>query len=389
MKKNYVNPYILSAVSWLFVIVIYSFGWSDLYPPLSSELLWFMLSTITLTFVLGFFLSYKGAFKYRKIEYNLPQIKRWTKFYVVANVLEIIYSRQIPVLAIVQRAESGADFYGLPMIHPLIITMGVFLGLYIFHMMMSTDKKNAIKLIPYFLISFLAVFIIFGRGLMLMTIFGCATIYIMGHQIKFKTIATLTVSGLTVLYLFGVAGDIRIGEAGVRITAIGEATAKFEKSAIPNEFFWSYLYLSSPLSNLEHNLQTDKIHDVDAEVINKLVLAEIVPEFVGNKFESNKKAEPNLIIPALNVSSVYARPYTMAGWIGIWIMFFYIVFYNYLLFAIIKSSSPYFVVAVAVVNILMLGNVFDNMMNYVLSYTVFFSLFLTLKSKFRFTYGMH
>lgn len=387
MKSVYLNPYIMYAISWLLVLVVYSFGWSDLYPPLSGELLWFMLSTIIFTFACGFLLSYKGAFKYKKIPYNLPQIKKWTMVYVIANILEIIYSRHIPVLAILQRAELDVEFYGLPMIHPLIITFGVFLGLYIFHMMMSTDKKNARKLIPYFLISFLAVFIVYGRGLMLMTLFGCATVYAMGHTLKLKVISTLVAGGLLVLYLFGLAGDARIGEAGVRITTIGQATDKFEKSVVPNVFFWSYIYLSSPLSNFEHNLQTDKTHTVDAQTIGKLALAEIVPEFIGNKVENNKRAEPNLIISALNVSSVYARPYTMAGWTGVWIMFFYIISYNFFVFVIIKPDSPYFVVTVAVVNILMLGNVFDNMMNYVLSYTVFFPLFLTIKDKFSFTYG--
>lgn len=387
MKKTYLNPYTMYAIAWLSVFFIYSLGWSDLYPPFSTELTTFFLVTISITGIFGLLLSYKGAFIYKPIKYDLDQVKKLSLISIVVNTLDVAYSGYIPLISIVRGSHADDGNFGLPMLHPLIITFGIFLGLYVFHMMMSTDKVGKRKLLPYFLLSFLAVIIIFGRGLMFMTIFGCALIYVMGHQIKGQVITILLVSGFAILYLFGWTGNLRIGEDGVKITTIGQATEKFEKSVVPEEFFWSYIYFSSPMANLEHNLIVDKYHSVDEGVIGHLLVSEIVPQFISNKFlPDDKKAEPELITKALNVSSVYARSYTIAGWTGIWIMFAYIFIYTFIIFSIIPKTSPYFIVSLVVVNMLMIGNVFDNMMNYVLSYTVFFPMFFVLKERFKITF---
>lgn len=385
MKKTYLNPYITYALSWSMVLILYSLKWSDLYPPISLELTGFFIFTILFTGILGLILSSRGYFFYKSIEYNLKQVKRLTYIYLVANILDVLYSHHIPFLSIIIGSEINDSSFGIPMLHPLIITMGIFLGLYIFHMMISTDKSKRVKLLPYFLISFLGVVIIYGRGLMFMTFFGCALIYAMARQIKMRVVLSLIITGISILFIFGWVGNVRIGEAGVRITTIGEATHKFQNSNIPDEFFWSYIYFSSPIANLEYNLQTDKIHNVDCNTIKQLLLSEIIPEFISNKFiYSDQKVEPNLITKALNVSSVYARSYTFAGWIGIWIIFFYILIYVFTILSIITIKSPYFVTSLVILNMMMVGNVFDNMMNYVFSYTLFFSIFFMITDKYKF-----
>lgn len=384
IKKTYINPYLTSAFSWLSVLILYNLGWSNLYPPISIELLAFFIINILACGFIGFYLSYKGYITYKKIEYNLNKIKKLSIIYILANIAEIIYSRKIPIIAIINGELDNSDF-GIPIIHPLIITFGIFLGLYIFHMIISNDTKKRIILLPYFILSFIGVTIIFGRGLMFMTFFGCCLIYIMSTSFNKKILLPLTLLGIFILYLFGLAGNIRIGETGVRITTIGQATEKFENSYIPSEFFWSYIYFSSPIANLEYNLQTDKIHNIDKETLKKLYISEIIPQFISNKIiPDNQTVEPNLITKALNVCSVYTRCYSIAGWTGIIIMLIYIFFYIFTILLIIPIKSQYFIVTITILNMLMVGNVFDNMMNYLLSYTIFYPIFFTIKEKIKF-----
>lgn len=384
-QRTYLNPYLICALSWLLVLILYNLGWSNLYPPISTSLFVFLIFNILITASFGFWLFYKGYIIYNPIEYNLQRIRKLSVIYVVLNILEVIYSGHIPVLSILMGGEVGNDDFGIPMLHPLIVTFGIFLGLYVFHMIMSTGKKEKLILLPYYLLSFLGVFIVFGRGLMFLTFFGCFLIYVMSKVISKKVVPALIIVAICILYLFGLAGNIRIGEAGVRITSVGQATTEFEESNIPSEFFWSYIYFSSPVANLEHNLQTDKIHTVDISVLKSLFVSEIIPQFISNKLISeNQRVEPNLITQALNVSSVYTRCYAIAGWTGIWIMFVYIFFYLFIVLLIVPPKSQYFVVAIVVLNMLMIGNIFDNMMNYILSYTLFYPILFMVNEKIKF-----
>jgi len=59
------------------------------------------------------------------------------------------------------------------------------------------------------------------------------------------------------LYLFGVLGTLRQSRAAhtgydnTLILKSGKASEAFTHSPIPNEFFWAYVYMASPLANLQ------------------------------------------------------------------------------------------------------------------------------------------
>ena len=376
------NPFIIYCICWTCVLLTYLLGWSDLYPVLSFRLLSFFFITILISFIIGQHLSKKHVYIFFNTSFSLKKIKRWIRAYIFFNVIEILYSRQIPILSIIGLASpDSADYYGVPIFHPFIVTFGIFLSLYIFQKLIICNGPEKKQLLKYYLLSFLSTFIIFGRGLLLLTILGCLILYIIIRGLNSKVFFLLLCAILIIFFAFGVAGNIRIGEAGVRITTIGQATDKFEKNIVPDEFFWSYIYASSPLANLEYNIDSYSIKDVTIGDLYNMCLSEIVPEAISNNISCLKYNNDNvqLIIPALNVCTVYAGSYSIAGWTGIWIMYLYIVVFNLFIIKIIPRKSEYYTTAIAILNILMLGNVFDNMMNYLLSYTIIFPLIFSIK----------
>lgn len=384
MRNSILNPYIVYALSWALVLLLYDFAWSEMFPPISNMLYTFIISTSIVSLILGLIFLKKRYFAYHKIKYAPGKIRKLTTIYVVLNILEIVYSRHIPILSIVLGGKTDSTNYGIPILHPLVVTLGIFLGLYIFHMIISVPKEYRSKLYIYYMLSYIGVFVIYGRGLMFMTILGCAIIYAMSKKLQFKQYILLCAFSIVTLFFFGLFGNIRVGELGVDITKVGQASSKFENSGVPTEFFWSYIYMTSPIANLEYNIESTPDKQITFGDVGLLYMSEIIPQFISNKIISAPVAESKLIVESLNVPTVYARCYSIAGEKGMWIMFLHIIFYIFIVLALIPKSSEYFVVSIVVLDILMVGNVFDNMMNYILSYTVLYAILFSVLHKYKF-----
>lgn len=385
VRKSILNPYVITASAWSLVLFLYMLGWSDLYPSISIKLLSFLVLTIIVNAFWGLWLSFNGYIRYRRLNYDLKKVKRISVIYLILNILEVVYSHHIPAYTIfVTGLDSVNGNFGIPFLHPFVITLGVFLGLYTFHMMLSVGPGYIKKLFPYFLLSFLSMILIYGRGLIFLTVIGCLLIYVMSKPFTLKFLLKIAVIVISVLYVFGVLGNLRIGQEGVKITTIGQSSESFDNSGIPAEFFWSYIYISSPLANWEYNLEDKGIEQLSFNAVKNLYIQEIIPHFISNKIVTDdEQTEPNLMTDALNVCSVYTSSYLLAGWFGVGLMSIYIFVFTFVILLCVPVKSEYFVVLITILNILMIGNVFDNMMNYVLSYTIFFPIFFSLKSRIK------
>ena len=287
MRNSILNPYIVYALSWALVLLLYDFAWSEMFPPISNMLYTFIISTSIISLILGLIFLKKRYFAYHKIKYAPGKIRKLTTIYVVLNILEIVYSRHIPILSIVLGGKTDSTNYGIPILHPLVVTLGIFLGLYIFHMIISVPKEYRSKLYIYYMLSYIGVFVIYGRGLMFMTILGCAIIYAMSKKLQFKQYILLCAFSIVTLFFFGLFGNIRVGELGVDITKVGQASSKFENSGVPTEFFWSYIYMTSPIANLEYNIESTPDKQITFGNVGLLYMSEIIPQFISNKIEKN------------------------------------------------------------------------------------------------------
>lgn len=76
---------------------------------------------------------------------------------------------------------------------------------------------------------------------------------------------------------------------------------------------------------------------------------------------ASKKKKPLLVLPALNVSSVYNGSFLCMGWYGIILNYIVYIFFITVTIGLISKKSPYYVCLLTSVNLITIFNLFDNM----------------------------
>jgi hypothetical protein len=178
------------------------------------------------------------------------------------------------------------------------------------------------------------------------------------------------------MYAFGVAGNYRTVKdissysttfdgrySSDIILNIGQATDSFRGNIIPGEFFWSYLYITSPLSNLQYNINKG-VPPVTARNLILMINNEIVFDAISKRINGLFGAEklmPDLIVSQLTVCTTLAGSYLYAGWLG---MAVFIAFFAVLpiLYLFLINKNPLGVIGLAVMCTIYALSIFDNML---------------------------
>lgn len=374
MKRNsfITNPFIIYSLTWCIVLLVYQLEWSYIVPKLSVEYLLFLLFTIAISFFTGIIFYQKRAFIFYQIEkVNIKSLKRiFITLYFLLGI-EIIYAGGIPLLGYIVGTKqlSYVDF-GLPFVHIIITNSFLFLFIYIFHCYKSvSDKAIKRRLLLYIVLTVLPFILIFNRmGILECFVAGCI-IHIMSARNALRSILKLFISTISILLLFGYAGNLRTDTAVAKnlILDIGEATYEFRNSIIPNELFWGYLYIASPLGNSQTNINQNPNIDVTTKDLESFWLFELTPEVISKRLArilELEDKESTLITSALNVSSVYNGAYKYLGWWGLIFMFFFMYFFILLSISMVPKNSPYYVTTIVIIDIVIIMNLFDNMFTF-------------------------
>jgi hypothetical protein len=224
---------------------------------------------------------------------------------------------------------------------------------------------------------------------------SCVFVYLIKYQknITFRKITGLAILAVICLYLFGIVGNVRVNNSYHRegslvdnslFLQIGGATDKFKESVIPKEFFWSYIYISSPLANLQKTIDNFEYEkDISLSDSFEFTVTQIFPDFISKRIVSLYEIvipQGIQIAPELNVSTAFAQSYVILGWVGVSLlaifMFTFALFYILLLK---RLNSEYFIVGVAILNSIFVFNTFSNMFAFTgLSFQLIYPLLFTL-----------
>jgi len=365
--KSIANPYTVFSISWLLCLFLYSLGWAGIYPKLSSELSLFVISLIV---VMGL-----TAIFYKRIKINLTPISVNTYRYKVLFAfnlllwaLNFLYSG-IPIF----NGLRDLDF-GIPFVKIISASLNNFLSIYFFYLFLISGKK---KFLLYCGLCFFLFALVISRGNIMLSM---VSMFFMWINIKNPILSvtkgiTILAFTLTILFLFGVAGNYRTiknvadNDSSVQdnyssklILGIGEAST-FYRNYIPGEFFWGYLYISSPLSNLQYNLNKPSKSSTP-DNISMLIINEILFDAISNKIDEGyhlNKQTPALLVDTLTVSTAFAGSYVYAGWTGVLI---YVVIFWLLpfIYTILLAKNPLAIIGVSVLCTVYFFSIFDNML---------------------------
>lgn len=391
-KKIIINPFNIQFIAILAVLIIYSLGWSELTQPLKVPLILFL--AFVLVSLLIFSKIYNTYFPPRRMlafKFKEPT-KIWILIGLLSMAAEFIYEGAVPILELVvfKNSYNYVDFAGIPGFHVFAVTYTSFLGLWLWDMFLQ-DKRWFNFLLAGFFMSY--PILLFNRGGFIFNI--VSAVFILMYrvdeiQLSAKKIAVLFVAVIGFTYAFGVFGNLRsfgastsnnsdyFSESGY-ISDVGKATKEFQKSTIPKEFFWMYLYVSTPIANLQNIVEKNEPMNSPEAFMTESVL----PDFIGKRIAEGRGiqvADDKLIAKTFNVSTFFADAYKTMGFFGLILIVFYFAFFIFGFTYLYSMLNTQRVVGMSILFTVAIFCLFSNMMtfsglSFQLIYPVLFGLY--------------
>ncbi|MCM3378791.1 oligosaccharide repeat unit polymerase [Alkalihalobacillus rhizosphaerae] len=347
------------------MIGLYTLKWSSLYPSLQISLVFFILITSTICIFLS--KIYNDKVRYSDIEVRSNKLGYAVGVLLVAHCIEFMYFGRIPLFSLASNAYFDfEDYSGIPFLHVFIVSFNIFLSTYIFHAYISSKNKQTLV---FFILTLIPPVLIVSRGLSIMIVISCTFLYLTQHRkVITKKIPLIILVGVCLLYLFGLFGNVRLSNQvnldsnyndASLIMLMGGATEEFRDSLIPDSFFWGYLYITSPLANLQNTVQDEPEIDLLSFFSNNILY-----DFLGNRMsEAYDIDDPNvnLIHHNLTVGTFFMRAYPGLGWLGLILMFLHYLFIVSFYVFILGKSKQYFFTGISILSAIILFNGFSNM----------------------------
>ncbi|MBD5385218.1 hypothetical protein HDR69_02160 [bacterium] len=366
------NPFYIQGFIWGIVVVLYKLRWSYLYPSLSPSTEIFFIFSISFSMIIGYGCQKKKYFTFRPIrimQFSLRHIKICFILNYFLLFVEFGFGG-IPLLGYIFSGNGEYKEFGLPYIHVIVVNGFTALCFYVFYIYIScTTGELKKKLKKYIILSLIPFALIFNRGGLLTCFAGMGIMFLMSRKNMVKSLCIVVALAVGILWGFGYLGDMRTDtkKGEHLILAIGEATPEFVDSWIPKEFFWGYMYLTSPLSNFQFTIDTTEEQSISADNALKLGLFSMTPEIISKRLSGLFEIKPEkseLIISGLNVSSYLVAGYKYLGWPGVILMYLFTYYFVFVTLAIINRKSPYFVPTLVSIDVIIILNVFSNMFTF-------------------------
>jgi hypothetical protein len=371
---NFVNPFYLYCISFSLSIIVCLFGWCKIFPKLSSGLILFFVITFVLFLIAGnLFLKKKHEF-FDHISFNPKLNDIFFSLIILSGIIDVLYMGYLPVM---DRSHNYREF-GMPVVDTLFNTLSIFFSVWFLQSFISIKKK---RFLFYVLIILSIQFLLFRRSTLVWIIISSLFLFI-SYFPKIKLIVILVVLLCIPLfsYSFGLYGNVRskLSKSFV-LNGLG-ASESFKRSGISYNQYIAYLYVSSPLANLQENI------DKGEGLLNKKDYRNfffycVLPESITMRLEKPLALCPpscNLITPELIVGNLFMFSFYTLGWVGMISMIIFLLIFILLSLSVIKRwntfGSSTFSILSTTVSLLIFSN-FLNRMDVILMLFIYPILF--------------
>ena len=359
------NPFYCYIISFAFALTVCAFQWSSLYSRLSLSLTFFIAATLGLHFIIG--LRWKKSYPgWRPINTENPNPWKVTAFIYLLWLADFLYEGGVPLFKILVGIPYNYRLFGVPSLHVFTVTFASFYTVYLFHLYLSTKDKSVLI---WYGVNLIAGVLIYSRAMVVFNIASSIMLLIFSSpRISKKSLVFMLTGVIVFFYLFGVMGTLRVSrEAKVKydnqlFLKVGEATTSFRKSIVPNEFFWTYIYISSPLANLQENIRlTEPVISFgrSIELINSELLFDFISKRTKRIFQLEDPSDARIPGP-FNVTTVYSKSFSYLGWFGMTIIALTVLCLPWLYQRLLPNGSPYFHTGMAILCTMFLFMAYDN-----------------------------
>lgn len=379
------NPILLFVLIWLFVLYIYSKGYSLILTSLSTETFIYVL-LVCLFFILSYYFTI--AFFYKKTVIALNNVyyqnnkihKRLYRVFLVWAILtlvEIQYFKGLPLLSIFGFGGNSSVYteWGIPSLHGFLNSMIILLSNYFFYFFI---KKREKKYLYFFLLCVCWPILLVTRQMLMSMIIQAVFIYILINNIKVKSILYYLLFTFLVVFIFGLVGDFRSGSSA--FIELVQPSDDYP-SWLPSGFLWVYVYMVSPLSNVNFNIHKYPNFNFDLTPL----ISPLFPSFIREKYFSlNNQFNFQLVNDSLNVSTMFPTYLASFGYFGS--LIFYFIIGIFISIAFLKfnknNANVFWVFFLAIVFHNLLFSVFvDFFFNLVFIFQILLHLFICYSLK--------
>lgn len=327
-----INPFYLFCLGFSLSVFLYTWGWSNIFPNLSAGLILFFLLSFTLFIVAGY--------RFGKIQAELKPVKTPNFHYndimfgliMGLGIVNILFMGYLPVL---DRSHNYREF-GVPVIDPVFNTLAIFFSVYFLQIFLNSKKK---RFLIYLFVIIVLQFLIFRRST-IVWIFTSSVFLLIYHyrRISLLLILIFLISVPVFSYSFGLYGNYRSNLSKSFIIDDLGASETFKNLRISHNHYISYLYVSSPLANLQKNIDEGNGFLNNGNIKN-LIFYNIIPESFTARLSKTFNLVPpeiSLITPELIVGTFLIVSFVTMGWAGMIIML--VFFFGFIILCLYLSG---------------------------------------------------
>lgn len=354
-----VNPFYLYCIAFSLAIIVYLFGWSKIFPGLSPGLILFLVPTFILFIFAGYRYGLRRPGFFRKHSFNpyLNDIIFW--LIILLCIVNVLYMGYLPVL---DRSHDYRE-YGMPVIDPVCNSLSIFFSVFFFQSYLGGKKKRF--LIYVFLILIIQV-LLFRRSTIVWIIVSSSFLFLLYKQ---KIALLILMAGIICIpflsYCFGRYGNVRSNlTKSIVINDLGASDA-FKNSGINYNHYMTYLYVSSPLANLQKNIDAGKGFFNNRD-IKSFFFYSLIPGSFTLRLEKPLNLTPpvcNLITYELIAGSLFMVSFYTLGWFGMITMFLFLSVFIVLCLYIIGKWKTFQATTFSLLSTTVTLLIFSNFLN--------------------------
>ena len=357
--SSVINPFYLYCIAFSFSLLMYLLGWCKLFPALSAGLILFLSITFILFIIAGkvFVRKSQVFLSFQPLNPKLTDIIFC--LVLLLGVVNILYMGFIPVL---DRSHNYREF-GMPVIDPLFNSLSIFFSVFLFHSFLDTGKK---RFLFYYVIILIIELIIFRRSAIIWILTSSSVLFLMYRQkIRLLLIVVVLISLPLFSYCFGLYGNFRSKISESFITNELGASNTFRNSGISYNHYMTYLYVSSPLANLQQNID-NRDKGYRGEKFKEFVYYCIIPASITLRLEKPLNMLPPecfLISSNLIAGSFYMVSFFTLGWSGMIIMAVFLMSFILIVLFIIRKWKTFGLETYSLLSVTVSLLIFSNFLN--------------------------
>lgn len=280
------NPAFMYAATWTFVLLLYSLRLSDLLDPLRPSTVLLVVGT-SLSFILGWILESLpnyGRLAAAKIDLdvlraiiNSAQVGRRLKaiwiIFGLGVIFEVAYFNGAPGLGLIGIGSQIAyTEFGIPGFHGLLNSLFYACCAVTFTRTLLGSSNRTFLLM---MVSISYPILVMSRQVLISLLLQYLFIYFSVRRPSPRVFVRAGVLFIAAFLIFGYLGDIRSGRDHI----INLAAPSFEyPDWLPSAFIWIYIYLSTPLNNVNYNI------DISPNYFPLETAGSFIPSFAREAF---------------------------------------------------------------------------------------------------------